>query len=469
MSDVEYQPLKGDPDLVQSKAQHYAEIADAIQRSVTTLKKIGDVDAMVSKAVDAFRDSAKEVADDIEKAKDRYRQTADALLEYSSSLRTAQDNARTAIAHIEEKQQAAQSAHHAAATAQHTADTAADADKSTADTAAKKSKDAADDADSALRAAHAEWHSALDAKNTAAEKAVTAIVNVVDKNNHGLKDSWWDNWGSTMFEILKVVCKWAGVLAIFFAWVPILGQILIVLGTIGALIDLVESIVNVINGDGTWGDVIFAAVGAVLTIFGGKIFAMAAKNLRAAAIVRTGVTESRALARLQGVGMHSKDFMSAAKANEALAKPLSDVFKSPFVRTEAQQAAMQAFKSGTKTPGELIKAAAKEAFPSMNLSLKGGFGVNADLANFAKLAIENPGLATTGMKITAGAATVYQLQSSVKTVSGAIGGFGDNPVGQAVDTGSSFLNGDYGKVGGATGGTIGVIKDIYNISRTGTK
>nr|WP_223691845.1 hypothetical protein [Leifsonia poae] len=469
MSDVEYQPLKGDPDLVLSKARHYAEIADAIQRSVTTLRRIGDVDAMVSKAVDSFRDSAKDVAGDIDKAHDRYRETADALIAYSSALRTAQDDATTAIAHIESKQEAANSAKSEAATARHAADSAAETDKATATTAATKSQDAAETADADLRAAHGEWHAALDAKNTAAEAAITAIVNVVDKHNNGLEDSWWDNWGSTLFDILKVVCKWAGVLAIFFAWVPILGQILIVLGAIGAIIDLVQSIVNLINGTGSFGDVIFAAVGAVVTLFGGKIFAMVAKNLRATAIIRTGVTDSGQLARLQGVGAHSSEFMSASSAGEALSKPLSDVFTAPFVRSEAQKTALQAFKDGTKSGPELIKDAARVAFPGFNLSLSKGVGINADLAGFFKLAIDNPSLATTGMRFTAGAATVYQLQSSLTTVTGAVTGFGGNPIGQAIGTGTSFVTGDADTIGGAASSTIGVVKDAWTIAHTGTK
>jgi hypothetical protein len=469
MSDVEYQPLKGDPDLVLSKARHYASIADAIQRSVTTLNKISDVDEMVSKAVDAFRDSAKDVADDIGKAHDRYRTTADALITYSSALRSAQDAATTAIAHIESKQEAANTAKSAASTAQHTADSATDADKATATAAATKSADAADSANADLRAAHGEWHAALDAKNTAAETAVNAIVGVVDKNNHGLEDSWWDNWGATLFDILKVVCKWAGVLAIFLAWVPILGQILIVLAAIGAVIDLIEAVVNAINGDGSWWDVAFAAVGAVLTLFGGKIFAMLAKNLRATAVIRTGITESHSLAALQGVGTHSTEFMSATKASEALSKPLSDAFKSPFIRSETQKTALEAFKNGTKSGPELIKAAAREAFPGIDLSLKKGLGINEDLVGFYKLAAHDGSLVTNGMKFTAGALTSYQVVHTYQTVSGAAGGFGSNPVGQLIDTGSSFMPGDYDKIGGASGSTVGVVKDSWNIAHTGTK
>ena len=98
MTDSEFRPLEGDPDLVRSKAQHYSEIANAIARSVNTLNSIKSVEGMTSKAIDAIRDEAGKVADDIGKAKDRYAGTASALITYSAQLRIAQDSATTAIA-----------------------------------------------------------------------------------------------------------------------------------------------------------------------------------------------------------------------------------------------------------------------------------------------------------------------------------------------------------------------------------
>lgn len=281
MSDTEYLPLKGDPELLLAKAQHYSSIADAITRSVTTLKKIHQVDEMKSKATEALKDKSGEVADDIEKARDRYKNTASALMTYAHKLRLAKDAATTAISHIDQKQTEASQASHAAHSATDSVATAADADKSTAQTAAQKAEDASTDAQRELRAAHQEWHNALEIKNDAAEVAVKAIIEVVDgKKNHGLKDSWWDDWGSKVLDVIKVICEIAGFLSIFLAWVPILGAVLVGLAILGALITLVESIVKFANGEGSFTDVIFAAVGVVLAAFGGKIAAYLGKLVK---------------------------------------------------------------------------------------------------------------------------------------------------------------------------------------------
>jgi hypothetical protein len=283
MSDTEYQPLKGDPDVLKAKAEHYASIADAIQRSVTTLHKIHDVDDMKSKATEALKDSSDDVANDINKAHDRYSKTAAALITYSGVLREAQDDATTAISHINAKESAAHTAHQTATTQQQAADDAQPTDKSTATTAATKAHDAAQAADGELAAAHKEWHDALDKKNAGAQAAIKAIVDVVDHHNNGLKNpGFWDK----LVSVIEKIGDIAGVLAIFLSWVPILGQVLLVIAAIASIVKLIDSIVKFANGEGTFLDILGAAVGAVLTLFGGRIFTFLGKAARIRSLTR---------------------------------------------------------------------------------------------------------------------------------------------------------------------------------------
>ncbi|MET4703592.1 hypothetical protein [Frigoribacterium sp. UYMn621] len=459
MSDHEYAPLEGNDTLLRSKARHYGEIANAIARSVNTLKSISSVEGMTSAAIDAIREKAGDVASDIDKAKERYAVTSQALVTYSFELKSAQDAARTAIAHIADKQSAVETAQRTATQSQHAADSA-QPDDTEAKKAATDAHDHAQAASASLGAAHDEWRAALSIKNSAADAAIAAIVEVVDgKKNNGLKDGWWDDWGATFFDIIKVICDWAGILSIFLAWVPILGQILLVLAAIGAVITLIESIVKAISGDGSWWDVAGAAVGAVLTLFGGKIFAAAAKELKAITVLKSGITETRALATLQGVGAHSEDFMSASKAADNLAKPLSDVFKSPFVRTATQKAAFDAFKAGEKSAGTLIREAALEAFPKFDIDFAKGLNINADLKSFYKMAAENPGLVDLPMRFQAGALSLYQ---GIKV------GQGLEAIFKPDFNGTSFVSGDYGDVVGGVTGVGDVFKHGYQIITTGT-
>lgn len=456
MSDNEYEPLKGDPDLLTTKANHYKSIAEAIARSVTTLHKIHDVDDMKSKATEALKDSSDDVANDIDKAHDRYRVTADALLTYAGTLRTAQDHANHAITLINSRQAAADAANRHLKTAQDAVDDAKGDDVDDAKSKASTAQTTADTAGSDLAAAQKAWRDARDLKDNAAHTAAQAIIDVVDHNNHGLKDGWWDNWGSALFGILKWVCDLAGILSIFLAWVPILGEVLLVLAAIGAVIDLVESIVAAVNGDGSWWDVALAAGGAVLTIFGGKIFEVAAKNLKAVTILKSGVTDAKDLAKLQGVGRHSEEFMDVAKANEQLSKPLSDVFKSPFMRDEAATKLMQEYKNGTKTFSDCLKQAAKDGFP-LKLNKDAPWSMNSDLKSFYKMASEHPNLVDTPTKVMAGAATVYQAHElagnlTVDNLKNPLT-YVDGKWGDAVDFGKSTFD---------TG------KQIYDVATTGT-
>lgn len=463
-NDTPYQPLKGDPGLISKKAAHYASIADAIARSVRALDKVSDEDTMKSKAVAQIREAARTVKDDIDKAQNRYRVTADALTEYSGHLRTAQDDAATAISDIEDKQSAATAAHTASNKADNAVDDATDGDKSTAQTAADKASDAATAADTALRGAHSKWESARDAKNSAAETARGKIDDVVNgKHNNGLKDGWWDNWGSTLFAILKTVCDIAGILAIFLAWVPGLGQILLVLAAIGALITLVESIVNLATGKGTWGDVIMAAVGAVLTIFGGKIFALAGKTLKASLVVKSGLKTSSSLRTLQGVKAGEK-FMTAKQAQKILNKPVTDVFKNPFGRSEA----MYRLKALTELPVtdprhltkmEAVAAAAKDAFPKIKFDGLKGLNISTDLVDAYKIAIKNPHLVDLPTAALGVTATAYNGIKVYQGVGGMVGDVTGVDIPGIANDGAGFVKGDYDKF-------TGLVNSVHNVVTT---
>jgi len=336
MTDSEFRALEGNPDLVLTKANRYAELANAITRSVTTLNAIKSTEGMTSKAIDKVREEAGNVADDIGKAQSRYAGTAAALITYSSQLRTAQDAADTAISHINSKETAADTASRSATRAATKAESSAPENATTDSTAATKAEEAAETAGQELAAAHAEWHSALELKNGAAQTAITAIVQVIEgKAGKELNDSWWDDWGAKALDILKTVCEIAGVLSIFLAWVPFLGPILLVLATIGAVISLVEASIKAMNG-GSWGDVAFAAVGLVLTVFGGNIGKYLGKVVKAKGITAAMTRSKGQFKALTGItkgqkGAQLKDVQAMLGSPKKLPNAMKEVFgTNPF-------------------------------------------------------------------------------------------------------------------------------------------
>lgn len=287
MSDTEYQPLTGNESLLRSKASQYGEIANAIIRSVNTLNKLSEVGEMKSEAIDALRDKIGSVAKDIDKARDRYSGTSRALVTYSYALKSAQDAADTAISAVSQREGELSAAHRAVRAADDGVQTATDADADEARKTADRADQASQAAQGNLEAAQRAWHSALESKNDAATVAIAGIQAVVDgPKSHDLNDGVWDDLGSKVLDVVKVICEVAGFLSIFLAWVPILGAILVGLAILGALILLIESIVKLVNGQGSLSDVIFAAVGVVLAAFGGKTATYLAKLVRVQAATK---------------------------------------------------------------------------------------------------------------------------------------------------------------------------------------
>jgi len=378
MSDREFEELSGKPDLLTSKAAHYAQIAHAITRSVAALDRISEVGGMTSKAVDAVKKSAGEVSEDIGKAQDRYETTATALSTYAGELRSAQDEADRAIALIGTKQDAADSAQRAAHTAQQTADTSTPEEKATNDTAASHAATAATDALKELHAAQQAWRDARDAKKKAAHTASEAIKDVVEgKGNHGLKDGFWDNWG----DVIKKICEIAGVLSIFLSWVPILGQILLVIAIVGAVISLVESVIKAMNGDGSWADVAFAAVGVVLAVFGGNIGKYIGKLVKAMGLPAAMKLPRRQFKALTGITKGNKaaalkDVQAMVNSPKALPNVMKEVFgTNPFKITPASEGLMKLRTNPLGLVGFDNPAFAKEIAGQIPMGYKVALGV----------------------------------------------------------------------------------------------
>ncbi|WP_431218731.1 putative T7SS-secreted protein [Leifsonia xyli] len=351
MSDTEFQPLTGDPDVLEAKARHYQSIGEAIQRSVKELKKIHDLDGYRSQAVSKLQEMSRDTADDIDKAKDRYAKTAAALIAYASELRGAKDDADKAITLINEKQGDADAAHKAATSAHTDAQNAKPEDASTAGKAADRADDAARSANAALQAAHQAWYDARDRKDRAAEKAVDAIVDVVDHHNNGLKNpGFWDK----VMDVIETIGDIAGVLAIFLAWVPILGQVLVVIALVASVIKLVDAVVKFANGEGSFLDVLGASVTVVLSIFGGRIFSFLGKAARIKALARIPKT-------VAGVRTSPNAMLKAQIGKRLMKSATRKLFQNPAKDLNVWKAAGESAASQREAYKALVTTGADKA------------------------------------------------------------------------------------------------------------
>jgi hypothetical protein len=263
-------PVPGDPYEVARMGRHYTDVADAIDRAASKLRQLaGGNDDQESDAVDALDDDCQQVADDISRAHKRYAGVGAALTTYFPALEQAQADSLAALTAAQQ----ADSSHRAATTRQNDAQSPGEHD------AAQQDIDAAN---TALGSARTKLQHAIEHRDNAARTAVNAIKDVQDSGD--LNDSWWDNWGHKIVEVIQkiasAVAMVAGILALCVGWIPIIGQALAgILGTIALVASAISLVCNIAlaaTGYGSWWDVGLDAI-AVATFGLGRVFTTAAR------------------------------------------------------------------------------------------------------------------------------------------------------------------------------------------------
>ena len=468
--DVQYQVLAGDPTIVDSKGKEYQAIAQAIGRSVRTLDDIVEQVDQKSLAMDATRDLAGDVASDIRKVTERYRETGDALVAYASELSRTKD-ASTApaesIATLEGDLATWQSR---VRSRQSAYDTAVSSGEETDIEYTRKRLHTAEDQvtliGGQLETQRRLWETARDEKAVAATTAINAIIAVTEgEKAEGVNDSFWDKVGAVagvVWDVLKIVCDIAAILSIFLAWVPGLGQVLLVLAAIGAIMAIVDAAIKFAKGEGSFGDLLLAVVVGVLSLYGGKLIGMAAQRLRTTmALSMRGPLAGARIAPTARAG----SLANVHKAFPSYGQGFLGALKSPFVRSSTDMARMLRFQQG-EAFGSVLKSALSQGNP---FKLKNLFKFDEDVAevyhlttNFAEYfdaAIHNK---ANLLVILESGFSMYELGRSGVSIHDAIQG-GD--VLGGIGTGSGHLA---GPIPSLVGGGARLLKDAINFDPPGT-
>ncbi len=393
MSDRQWEKLDGEPDVVRSKGEKYQQIADAIERASRTLDNITNEIDSKSLAMEKTRALAGEVSEDISKAMERYRYAGDALVEYATPLDNAISQSETAATRIAELEGDLASARTTAYNAQSEVDAlpsdASAGDVSSANGDLTAANNRVDGLESSLAYWQGRWDDAKSDKNSAASTARSKIDEVVtgDKVN-GLEDGTWDkikDIASSIYKVFKIICDVAGILAIFLSWVPILGQILLVLAAIGAILSIVETIVKFAKGEIGWGGLLLGVGLGILGLFGGKLAGTLAKVAKSRMIVNAAnaadnvddfALVTNALGRNADEGLAAITEASSVVRNADNLLSMKTLLKSPFVRSDAAQELFELRKAGNLSFMQGLTQSAKEAFV---FPLKSPFGDSAEL------------------------------------------------------------------------------------------
>jgi len=284
-------PIPGDPAVVRRGGLDYQETARQIGQAAASLSAI-EAGGQVSLAVDAVMARKTETMDDISRAQGRYQTTGEALVEYADALAAAQETADAALA-------LATTARRDKETAQASKlvylNLAADEDDEDAarryDRLVRDFQDDIDAADATIRQAKADIDQAETSRDAAAEKAASRIQQITGSD--GLNDSWWDDWGAKLTELLDKISAIAGVLALVVAFIPVIGQALaaalLVVSAVTAIASAVLKTAAAAQGETSWLNAGLSIVFAVLActglgaLRGGFAAAKAAGGLKALA------------------------------------------------------------------------------------------------------------------------------------------------------------------------------------------
>ncbi|WP_336644510.1 hypothetical protein [Microbacterium sp. USHLN186] len=310
-------PIPGDPDAVDAGGRSYITVADAIASAARALRSM-ETDGDESQATDELIRNASEVADDISRAEERYRETGLALIGYAPHLHQAQHDSLIALERAREARADAEAANADRLRFLRLADGAEDAEADDHRRDAGRAAAAADDADASLAAAYRLLEDAVAHRDAAGDAAAERIEDIVGGDD--LNDSWWDDWGKDLLTAITDIAGWvstiAGVLALCVSWIPVVGQLLggalLIVAGVAGVINALGNIVLASTGDRSWGEAIISIAGAALSVIGlgavarslGKVAAVARIN-RAARLQPLGPGENITLIPLRNANRYS--------------------------------------------------------------------------------------------------------------------------------------------------------------------
>ncbi|SDS24020.1 hypothetical protein [Agrococcus carbonis] len=238
------EPLTGHWPAVEGHGDGYLRTAEAIERAIEHLAAIRDEDATVARSIERVRESAAEVAAQLDGATSRYATTGRALVEYADDLRLAQARADDAI---DDWREAAARAADARAEQGRLAslDTGDDASAAarTASALAEQQRALAAHA-AAMAAAEEAWRAARDHKEEAAELAAARIRDEIAGAD--VNDSLWDDVRGAITDAMEAVedalltaLRWLGAVVLVAAAALVAAALAIALiatGLIGMLL-----------------------------------------------------------------------------------------------------------------------------------------------------------------------------------------------------------------------------------------
>ena len=338
-------PIPGDPFVVQSAADDYSQIAEAIGRASSSLTGLVGGSGMVSEAVSAFSEQAEQVGERIGRAQDRYAGVARALSDYVSPLATAQSWSADALADASGAHSVAMSAEDDMARFMYQlGDVSLDeAERARYERLIEDAVQVRTGADSIMANAVELLQRAIDLRNSAATAAADSISMV--ENSGDLNDEFWDNVDQFFEEnkhwidgVLFVAGIIAGLLVLVAMFVPGLNLIVGAIVAIVAIATVLNGVGQALTGNKSWTEAIVEIALALVPLGAGRLIGAGMKTVHAATrtAAATSVMRSAAGQAISGVTRT----VALRQVDDVAATVTSRILSGTDLRVVAETAAM---------------------------------------------------------------------------------------------------------------------------------
>lgn len=406
-------PVPGDPVVVLAASERYVQVAETIDSTARNLRDLTTTDGIVSEAVAAVREKAREVAEDILRAKDRYDGVGRALQGYAAVLDTAQAESEAALRDAQAAQQRVDAATSDIAAAQRrldglSADEADDPARTRYRAQLARARNERDDAEAALAAARTRLDAAVTDRDRAAERAIEAIEGGMSGDE--LDDGWWEDWGSDVAQQVSTwagrVSGWAGMASLFLGWVPFLGPALTIIAVGAGVLALAADVaLTAKRGDGNdWFNVGIGVLG-LATFSAGRSLGGAVRQFRGTAqtaIANASARSSRSVfSRIRSFVSRRPQAAPAAAATRTSARTASFVESGGSFQVQFAQAWRQV--KGLHGMDRLLALAGHGDLVATNNALRAALWDAFPCRPRAVLTLLGPTLQGTALEVGAGA------------------------------------------------------------------
>ncbi|BDZ55493.1 hypothetical protein [Agromyces marinus] len=268
----EIRELEGEAGEIIRRGRQIERLGRRMQKAATTLQLLADGQVGQGESLDAVRDQAAEVHEDLYTAGLRYEPSGTALRTYGQAVSNVKWSLNQAVRDCVEAWEAVQTR---ASSVDDAGDTPEDPDGGTS---ARQNAEA--DANRKLDAAEAEWLEAAKRfdghYDTWDEAYDDALEGLEDANRDGVKDGFWDD-ALPVLEFIVEVLEVVGVVLLVAALI-VGGPLVAVLATAAALITLAATIVLFAKGRKNGMDLGLAIVGVIPFGKLGRVFAAAGEG-----------------------------------------------------------------------------------------------------------------------------------------------------------------------------------------------